>query len=113
MQSAGSRSDSLVDLTEFSSASASRPDGGRVVTGYSDEHAVRVWRRGNDRRQIGRRLHGDAGWVNGLVFSPNGSRIPATCSDGTVRVWDVARVASRLDSRGRPHHLGERHSVQP
>jgi WD40 repeat protein len=34
-------------------------------------------------------LEGHSGWVTGVVFSPDGSRMVSSSEDQTVRVWDV------------------------
>jgi WD40 repeat protein len=35
-------------------------------------------------------LEGHSGWVNSVVFSPDGSKLASGSHDHTVRVWDVA-----------------------
>lgn len=36
------------------------------------------------------KLHGPSGSVNAVAFSPRGSLLACTCSDSTVRLWDLA-----------------------
>jgi WD40 repeat protein len=46
---------------------------------------------------------GSGGWVRGLAFSPNGTRLAGGSSDGTITLWDTStwQVVGRL----RGHHV--------
>jgi WD40 repeat protein len=52
-------------------------------------HAVRLWDV-SSHRQLGGPLTGHNGTVYAVAFSPDGSTVASSSSDGTVRFWDVA-----------------------
>jgi WD40 repeat protein len=53
-------------------------------------------------------LPGHADSLTGVAFSPNGGLLAATCRDGSVRLWDLARAEPEklLDVRERPGPAG-------
>lgn len=55
------------------------------------DHVIRVL-------GVGRLRHGDR--VNGLAYSPDGSRLASASKDGTVRVWDLGNGRELLTYRG-------------
>ncbi len=67
------------------------------------DKTVRMWNPKN-----GREVHlceGHEGWVQALVFSPDGTYLASAGDDDTVRVWDVINGACvKILEVG---HLGE------
>ncbi|MBW8042147.1 MAG: protein kinase [Planctomycetes bacterium] len=79
--------------THFVSALAFNSDGTLLVSAsrlvrYTDPElcAVRVWDVAR-RKEI---LNLPSPWVVSVAFSPDGSRIMASCFDATIRLWDTA-----------------------
>jgi WD40 repeat protein len=64
-------------------------DGRHLVTGsdYPD-NAVRLWDLGSEERPAV--LKGHENRVNGVAFSPDGTRLVSCSQDQSLRVWDVA-----------------------
>ncbi len=97
----------IIDMpTQFeTAASAFSPDGSHMASSDFDG-TVRLWNVASGQ-QIGQPLRSDAGWVNAVAFSPDGSRL-ATATGGpeeTVRLWNVASGQQigqplRSDARG-------------
>jgi WD40 repeat protein len=64
------------------------PDGGRLVTvERSNEQPITIW--DVHARTPERRIVTPGGFVHQAIFSPNGRLIAASCSGGTVIVWDA------------------------
>jgi WD40 repeat protein len=70
------------------------PDGTRLFTGGRKDHEILCW----DLRRPGQllcALHREAATNQRVQFclSPCGSHLASACTDGSVRVWDLARPA--------------------
>jgi WD40 repeat protein len=61
------------------------PEGGRLA-GVSGNQ-IKVWDAATGRELL--TLSGHTGWIMGLDFSPDGSRLASTSLDGTVKVWSL------------------------
>lgn len=60
-------------------------------------HSVRVWDMETRKQDL--RIDIDS-WVFALAFSRDGTRLLASCNDGTIRLWDVATGQEALVLRG-------------
>jgi len=63
------------------------PDGRRLLTAGGTDYSARIWDIAQQREVL--RLSHD-GVVNGVAFSPNGTRALTVSGDHTARVWDAA-----------------------
>jgi WD40 repeat protein len=79
------------------SAAVSR-QGGWIAAGFLDG-ACRVWdAEGNPQRS----MDGHALQVTGLAFTPDGSGLASTCTDGVARLWDRAAATVKNSREGFP-----------
>jgi len=74
------------------------PDGSRLATGAFDG-TTKLWRVSealNEAQPVIDGLDelftliGHTSWVNGIVFTPDGSRLVTASEDGTAKVWDTS-----------------------
>jgi WD40 repeat protein len=63
------------------------PDGSRLLTAGGTDYSARIWDIAQ-RRELLRLTHD--GVVNGVAYSPDGTRVLTTSGDHTARVWDAA-----------------------
>ncbi|HWZ62471.1 MAG TPA: WD40 repeat domain-containing protein [Steroidobacteraceae bacterium] len=63
------------------------PDGSRLVTAGGTDYSARIWDIAQ-RREVLRLTHDGA--VNGVAYSPDGTRVLTASGDHTARVWDAA-----------------------
>jgi WD40 repeat protein/DNA-binding SARP family transcriptional activator/class 3 adenylate cyclase len=68
------------------------PDGRYVAAG--SENATRVWDAGTETLRY--TLPGQEGFVLGVAWSPDSSRLVTGGSDGTARVWEIRGERSRV-----------------
>src|SRR5205823_1897137 len=61
---------------------------------------VKVWDARTGAAAESFELQGHAGHVNGVAFSPDGTRIVSGSGDRTVKVWDVRTGTELLELRG-------------
>jgi RNA polymerase sigma factor (sigma-70 family) len=84
-------------------ARAFSPDGKTLVAAvHDDNHPLFLWDvEGKElRRFVGEGKWGNHNGVWAVVFSPDGKTVIGGCSDGTVRLWEVATGKERAQWRG-------------
>jgi WD40 repeat protein len=75
------------------------PDGLRLATGggpsiRGNPGEVRLWDTTTGEEVLSLST---GGLVRGLAFSPNGHRLAAMCTDGTIKVWDATPLPLKSD----------------
>jgi WD40 repeat protein len=78
-----------------------------VVAGVIEGEASGICIFGTRDGKIRRRIGDYAGRASRVAFSPDGKHMAAALANGSVRVWDVATGASRLDARAKHENLGD------
>ena len=70
------------------SATALSPDGKIAATASNDDKTVKLWDTASGQELA--TLHGHAGPIQCMTFSPDGKRLVTGSEDRTVKLWDVA-----------------------
>ncbi len=73
-----------------------------MIASASEDKMVKVWDATTGQATL--TLKGHAGYVMGVSFSPDGTRIASASSDQTVKVWDAATDQETLTLEG---HVGD------
>ncbi|MHB9860413.1 WD40 repeat domain-containing protein [Streptomyces sp. YIM S03343] len=73
-------------------ALAISPDGRTLATAADHDRAVQLWNAADPARlrPLGKPLTGHTGYVDALVFSPDGHTLASGSADTTVRLWNVS-----------------------
>jgi hypothetical protein len=78
-------------------AVALRPAGQQLALA-GDDHAIRIW--DLDQRRVVATLDGHNGWVRGLAFSADGTRLASAGQDGRVIGWDTTSWSKAYEHQG-------------
>ena len=79
------------------------PDGQRLATTLGA--TITVWDAESGRDLV--TMNGDTGYVIGLAFSPDGTRLASGGTDGTARVWDATTGLQELALVGHAGIVGD------
>ena len=81
----------LIEMSEINllnfKAVASSPDG-KLLAATLEDNSIRIWDAMGSKKEV-MRLFGPEGIITDLMFSPNGSFLVTSSTDGIIRVWGV------------------------